>query len=133
MECWIYRWIPLNKLKYYYLLLYCYLNLKTRSLMQNLFNIIKIVFQCGCDCVCWKLDIFLFCETSNWFGICSFCVSIIRVEFVWQIWFSLMCEDFVFYWTHRLLHLPYFYKKIHKIHHEFGFITYIIYHISYSN
>ena len=27
-------------------------------------------------------------------------------------------EDFGFYWGHRLLHTPWFYKKIHKVHHE---------------
>lgn len=31
----------------------------------------------------------------------------------------MFCEDFSFYWGHRTLHTPYFYKKIHKIHHEF--------------
>lgn len=28
-------------------------------------------------------------------------------------------EDTGFYWIHRLLHHPYLYGKIHKIHHEF--------------
>lgn len=27
-------------------------------------------------------------------------------------------EDFSFYWTHRLLHLPWMYKRIHKKHHK---------------
>src|SRR5271156_5950297 len=30
----------------------------------------------------------------------------------------LIMEEIVFYWSHRILHLPYFYKNIHKIHHE---------------
>lgn len=30
----------------------------------------------------------------------------------------MICEDFGFYWVHRTLHLPFFYKNIHKVHHE---------------
>jgi methylsterol monooxygenase len=28
-------------------------------------------------------------------------------------------EDFLFYWTHRLFHIPYFYKRFHYIHHTY--------------
>ena len=27
-------------------------------------------------------------------------------------------HDAYFYWTHRLLHLPFFFRKVHKIHHQ---------------
>jgi sterol desaturase/sphingolipid hydroxylase (fatty acid hydroxylase superfamily) len=40
-------------------------------------------------------------------------------EFSWQIFFSVFCEDFFFYWSHRLLHTPFLYKRIHKVHHEY--------------
>lgn len=30
----------------------------------------------------------------------------------------LIIHDFYFYCTHRLLHLPYVYKKVHKLHHS---------------
>lgn len=33
--------------------------------------------------------------------------------------FSLLCEDFVQYFAHRLLHHPVLYADIHKRHHEF--------------
>lgn len=28
-------------------------------------------------------------------------------------------EDASFYWSHRTLHTPYFFSKIHKVHHEY--------------
>lgn len=32
----------------------------------------------------------------------------------------MLVEDFAFYWSHRMLHTPYLYKKVHKVHHEFN-------------
>lgn len=40
--------------------------------------------------------------------------------FLRHIFISVCLEDFFFYFSHRLLHLPFFYKRIHKIHHEFN-------------
>jgi len=31
----------------------------------------------------------------------------------------MLVEDFSFYWSHRTFHRPFFYKRFHKIHHEF--------------
>jgi len=36
----------------------------------------------------------------------------------WEVFLSVLIEDMVFYFAHRLLHTSYFYKRIHKIHHE---------------
>jgi sterol desaturase/sphingolipid hydroxylase (fatty acid hydroxylase superfamily) len=33
--------------------------------------------------------------------------------------FSNIVEDFCFYCTHRLLHVGFLYKYVHKVHHEF--------------
>ena len=41
------------------------------------------------------------------------------LEFLFQILFSIFCEDFFFYWSHRILHTPILYKTIHKKHHEY--------------
>jgi len=40
--------------------------------------------------------------------------------FLWQLMFYMVMEDIVHYWLHRMLHLPYFYKWIHKVHHTYS-------------
>ena len=40
-------------------------------------------------------------------------------EYFWQLALGLFVEDFFFYWSHRILHHPMLYKRIHKKHHEF--------------
>lgn len=37
-----------------------------------------------------------------------------------QIIFFIVAEDFMFYWSHRILHYGNFYKWVHKQHHEFN-------------
>lgn len=34
-----------------------------------------------------------------------------------SIFLFILFHDFYFYWTHRLLHLPEWYQKIHRVHH----------------
>lgn len=38
----------------------------------------------------------------------------------WQCTLFFLFEDTFHYFGHRLLHQPYFYKRIHKMHHEFS-------------
>ena len=38
----------------------------------------------------------------------------------------ILFEDFGFYWNHRILHLPFLYSKIHKVHHS----NYNVFHIT---
>jgi sterol desaturase/sphingolipid hydroxylase (fatty acid hydroxylase superfamily) len=40
-------------------------------------------------------------------------------EIIFQMVFFMLFEDFAFYWTHRLLHHPKIYSKMHKLHHEY--------------
>jgi sterol desaturase/sphingolipid hydroxylase (fatty acid hydroxylase superfamily) len=40
-------------------------------------------------------------------------------EIMKHITFFMIMEDFVFYWSHRILHLPFIYSAIHKQHHEY--------------
>jgi methylsterol monooxygenase/4-alpha-methyl-delta7-sterol-4alpha-methyl oxidase len=41
-------------------------------------------------------------------------------EIISQIVFFMICEDFLFYWCHRMLHHPKIYPYIHKRHHEYN-------------
>jgi len=41
-------------------------------------------------------------------------------EVVGSVLLCFIIEDFYFYWVHRALHLPFWYKYIHKVHHEFA-------------
>ena len=36
-----------------------------------------------------------------------------------SVFFCMICEDFTFYWMHRLLHKPCLYPYVHKMHHQF--------------
>lgn len=40
-----------------------------------------------------------------------------------HIFLCIIIEDFLFYWSHRLLHHPMLYKHFHKKHHEFKVLT----------
>ena len=37
----------------------------------------------------------------------------------WQLVFSLLVEDTMFYWTHRALHHRFVYRHVHKLHHRY--------------
>ncbi|XP_062508812.1 uncharacterized protein LOC134185047 isoform X2 [Corticium candelabrum] len=40
-------------------------------------------------------------------------------EVAGHIVICVIVEDALFYWTHRLLHVPFLYRRIHKQHHQF--------------
>ena len=42
-----------------------------------------------------------------------------RGELVVQLLVCMVLDDLTFYWSHRLLHRPWFYKRVHKQHHEY--------------
>ncbi|QPC69190.1 hypothetical protein HYE67_011421 [Fusarium culmorum] len=40
-------------------------------------------------------------------------------DFIFHFSICLIAREILFYYSHRLLHLPYLYRRIHKIHHKF--------------
>jgi sterol desaturase/sphingolipid hydroxylase (fatty acid hydroxylase superfamily) len=40
-----------------------------------------------------------------------------------HLFICIIIEDFLFYWSHRILHHPLLYKRFHKKHHEFKVLT----------
>jgi sterol desaturase/sphingolipid hydroxylase (fatty acid hydroxylase superfamily) len=47
------------------------------------------------------------------------------LKFILQILFCTICEDFSFHMAHRLLHRPFIYPSVHKIHHQHSISTFI--------
>lgn len=41
-------------------------------------------------------------------------------EIIPQVLIFILVEDTTFYWSHRLFHTPFLYKRIHKQHHEYN-------------
>jgi 4-alpha-methyl-delta7-sterol-4alpha-methyl oxidase len=37
---------------------------------------------------------------------------------VWQVLFAMYVDDFVYYFIHRVLHRPWFFKRVHYLHHS---------------
>jgi sterol desaturase/sphingolipid hydroxylase (fatty acid hydroxylase superfamily) len=42
-----------------------------------------------------------------------------RLALLVQLAYFLVVEDYLNYWLHRMLHLPWLYKNVHSVHHEF--------------
>lgn len=40
------------------------------------------------------------------------------LEVVVHIGLAMVMRDVIYYYTHRLLHQPFFYKRLHKVHHQ---------------
>lgn len=40
------------------------------------------------------------------------------LKFTLTIIFCMLCDDFAFHWAHKFLHRPFWYKHVHKLHHE---------------
>ncbi|KAG8677809.1 C-4 sterol methyl oxidase [Fusarium poae] len=40
-------------------------------------------------------------------------------DFILDFTICLIAREILFYYSHRLLHIPYLYRRIHKIHHKF--------------
>ncbi|KAH7120407.1 fatty acid hydroxylase superfamily-domain-containing protein [Dactylonectria estremocensis] len=40
-------------------------------------------------------------------------------SFIKDIFICIISREILFYYSHRLFHMPYFYRRIHKVHHKF--------------
>lgn len=83
-------------------------NLFLRSLMFTIINSTIVSYSFSAP--------FLLTKAPIPFGIDDEFPS--TLTFLLQILFCNMVENITFYFSHLLLHKPFFYKKIHKIHHE---------------
>lgn len=45
------------------------------------------------------------------------------LELALNISFFSIVHDFIFYWEHRILHTPWLYRNVHKVHHEHKITT----------
>lgn len=61
-------------------------------------------------------QVYNYIQLSN-FGFNAFNIKIPLNIFCGWFLFLVILHETYFYWLHRLLHLPFFYKKIHKVHH----------------
>lgn len=52
-------------------------------------------------------------------GCNNYCMHLPRLEVCAQLPLFFLAEDAVFYWLHRLFHLPFLYKRFHKFHHRY--------------
>ncbi len=40
----------------------------------------------------------------------------------WQVLVCILVQDTIFYWSHRLLHTKWLFRKIHRKHHDFRYV-----------
>ncbi|OMJ92001.1 hypothetical protein SteCoe_5318 [Stentor coeruleus] len=87
---------------------------------KNFYEKIKSLFKCA---LINQLLIVPPLSLINGFTV-KYQINIDQFPSLWinfgQILFFIMIDDIFVYWSHRLLHTPYFYKWIHKQHHEFN-------------
>lgn len=55
----------------------------------------------------------------KWIGIRTSLPLPSGTEVFWQLAVYVVVEDYANYWLHRLMHCPWGYEKIHRIHHEY--------------
>ncbi|KAL8243687.1 hypothetical protein R6Q59_009945 [Mikania micrantha] len=65
-------------------------------------------------------QIWLFHPMAEYFGLSHTVPFPSLLTMAWQIALFFVLEDAWHYWLHRALHIPKFYKMIHKLHHKYS-------------
>ncbi len=79
-----------------------------RELVYGFISLVIFAITGFCVFLLYRFKISSIYLDINHYGILYFFLSIVLMIFF---------HDFYFYWTHRLLHLPGWYQKVHSIHH----------------
>lgn len=82
-----------------------------RVYKEILFSVFTLIIYCGMSWLVfyfYKLSVTRIYPDINQYGYFYFGFSIVLM---------ILIHDAYFYWTHRFMHLPWVFKRVHKVHH----------------